>query len=345
MIVFHVDSGLGNQMLAYCEYLALKKCNPNEEIILETLAYDIKDCDNVISQWNGYELNRIFGIQVKNIRDILTEEQYSYVKNEVIKSEFWNKNWNYSPYVVAALNHVGISLNNKCTQHPEVMISGKINRIKQLKTYKLLSYQLKRLYQKYNHDKYCRSFDDKKHIFGSFSEDYLEQRFSFIYAVNNIDYIADEIKKAFVFPEFTNPANINLAKELTETNSIAIHARRGDMLSRSLVYYEGGYFKRAIHYIKEHVDNPVFYFFCDPGSETWCMSNLNIFGLNRNNDNIKFVTWNKGENSFRDMQLMSLCKHNVITNSSFGWWAAYLNNNPQKITCTPDYAYHSTHHF
>ena len=62
-------------------------------------------------------------------------------------------------------------------------------------------------------------------------------------------------------------------------------------------------------------------------------------------DSVKFVDWNSGESSWRDMQLITLCKHQVITRSSFGWWGAYLNTNPHKITCSPDPFTNTTHHF
>ena len=79
---------------------------------------------------------------------------------------------------------------------------------------------------------------------------------------------------------------------------------------------------------------------------------------NRNNGSIGFIelndgtyfknvqlVYNKGDESYRDMQLMSMCKHAVITNSSFGWWGAWLIENPNKITCSPDYHINTTHTF
>ena len=56
------------------------------------------------------------------------------------------------------------------------------------------------------------------------------------------------------------------------------------------------------------------------------------------------MDWNKGEESYRDMQLISLCKHAIITNSSFGWWGAYLIGNKTKITVSPDITINTTHH-
>lgn len=62
-------------------------------------------------------------------------------------------------------------------------------------------------------------------------------------------------------------------------------------------------------------------------------------------DKVYFVDWNKGEESFRDMQLMAECKHNIFTQSSFGFWGAYLNTNPDKITCAPDPLFWQHIHF
>lgn len=59
---------------------------------------------------------------------------------------------------------------------------------------------------------------------------------------------------------------------------------------------------------------------------------------------IVFVNWNTKMNSFRDMQLMSYCKHAIITNSSFGWWGTYFITNPNKITISPWLNMDTTHY-
>lgn len=112
MKVVHIESGLGNQMLSYCEYLALKSLHPDEDIYIETMIYDIPECNEVIKQWNGYELKRIFGIDAPNIKDIFTEEQWTKIMDEVHASEFWNKNWNYPVYITYALRNAGLDIRN-----------------------------------------------------------------------------------------------------------------------------------------------------------------------------------------------------------------------------------------
>ena len=64
------------------------------------------------------------------------------------------------------------------------------------------------------------------------------------------------------------------------------------------------------------------------------------------NDKIKFelVTGNTGWNSYRDMQLMSLCKHNIFGNSTFSFWGAFLNKNPDKIVISPELGVGVTEH-
>lgn len=112
MKIIHIDSGLGNQMLSYCEYLAMKKMNPDDDCFIETIIYEIPECQEVVYQWNGYELNRIFGINAPNIKSLFTPTQWESIINEVRASKFWEKNWNYPVYITQALNHAGIEVKN-----------------------------------------------------------------------------------------------------------------------------------------------------------------------------------------------------------------------------------------
>ena len=141
--------------------------------------------------------------------------------------------------------------------------------------------------------------------------------------------ISDVIIKDFAFPIFADDSNIQISDKIQKTNSVSIHVRRGDYCGNSL--YDGiattDYYRNAVNYILKHVENPVFYIFSD--DINWCEQNLEI-----QNEHY-FINWNKGKNSFRDMQLMSLCKHNIIPNSSFSWWGAWLNQNQEKIVIAP----------
>lgn len=139
-----------------------------------------------------------------------------------------------------------------------------------------------------------------------------------------------EVRDAFTFAiNSKGTKNLGMASIIKDNQCVSVHIRRGDYLNHPL--YEGicglSYYNEAIEIIKKRVDNPTFVVFSN--DIDWCRHNLSI-------DNpTYFVDWNKGPNSYVDMALMSICQHNIIANSSFSWWGAWLNSNPGKIVIAP----------
>jgi hypothetical protein len=118
---------------------------------------------------------------------------------------------------------------------------------------------------------------------------------------------------------------------LKNVNSVSIHIRRGDFSKDAITAdYHGtlgvDYYSSAIELIKSKITNPIFYFFSD--DINWVKENLQI-------PEAKFVSDNITKNHFEDLYLMSQCSHNIIANSSFSWWGAWLNNNPGKLVIAP----------
>lgn len=142
----------------------------------------------------------------------------------------------------------------------------------------------------------------------------------------------DDVRKQFTFLPFDEPRNIELSIKMANENSVSIHLRKGkdylqsEMMGRGLCTAD--YYLSALDYIRQHVDNPVFYVFTD--NPSWLRENMPNFGYT-------LVDWNdvSGKRSFRDMQLMSCAKHNIIGNSTYSWWGAWLNPNPDKIIVAP----------
>lgn len=141
--------------------------------------------------------------------------------------------------------------------------------------------------------------------------------------------IETEIRKVFSFPELDGK-NKEIEKKIVNEESIAIHVRRGDYINHptlgGLVTSE--YYTKAMEYMEKCTKNPKYYIFSD--EIEWCKKELDLEGRE-----VVFINHNKGEESYKDMQLMSLCKHNIIPNSSFSWWGAWLNRNPNKIVIAP----------
>lgn len=351
MRVVHVDSGLGNQMLDYAEYLAIRETNPDGECYLETLIYELPYKEGMFSQWNGFELERIFGIQAPNVRQLFTEDQWKRILTAVYKSNFWEEDWNFSPYIVDAFRAEGLNLENLIGNSQKQLLRKATVKARMrscLTAYfrTRTGYHLKRYMRKILQRRMIEKKNTERNVFRVYPQNvYIGHSLAFRYKGFGMERIETRIREAFQFPEILDDRNAGMMEFLRSVNSVAIHARRSDMLFVNGDCYKYGYFRRSVNYIRKHVTDPVFIFFCDENSTGWCEKNEKIFGLDFQKDKVYFVDWNKGTDSFRDMQLMAECKHNIFTQSSFGFWGAYLNRNPEKITCAPDPVFLATNYF
>jgi hypothetical protein len=146
----------------------------------------------------------------------------------------------------------------------------------------------------------------------------------------------DDIR-ATILDEFTPKAapsetNQKYLDEINKSNAVAIHVRRGDYVTNQNANVFHGlapidYYNQSIEYMRSKTDSPRFFVFSD--DIAWCKGNLPL------GEDAVFVEGNGGKLAYEDIRLMQSCKHNIIANSSFSWWGAWLNENDKKIVVAP----------
>jgi len=152
---------------------------------------------------------------------------------------------------------------------------------------------------------------------------------------NNEKYFRDirkMILKDFTIKEPIDKTNETTLNQINNTLSVSLHVRRGDYIkSKKTNQHHGtcglGYYQNAINIIASKVKNPSFFAFSD--EIKWVKNNL------KTEYSIKYVDHNDDAHNYEDLRLMSACKHNIIANSSFSWWGAWLNPNQDKIVIAP----------
>ena len=183
-------------------------------------------------------------------------------------------------------------------------------------------------------------FGDKKFVYDTkeyvFNKDVYKLKNSYLngywQSIKYFEGIENDIKKDFRFKNQLDNKNLEILNEIENSNSISIHIRRGDYMSPENYNMYGciatpTYYKKAIKVIEEKVENPTFFVFSN--DMDWVKKNIQI------NSRVFYIDINSGNGSYKDMQLMSNCKHNIIANSSFSWWGAWLNENKNKIVIAP----------
>lgn len=271
MIILRLMGGLGNQMFQYAYGRAVA-----HRIGVE-LALDISDSTLTIHQ--GFELNRVFGIQAKiamesDIRNVL--------------------GWQHSEIIRKVIRKSGLAFIFKCwIDEPHFHFSPEMLLVPD--------------------NTYLRGYWQ--------SEKYFEDT-------------VDLIRRDLTFRTPVSGLNVIISNQIQDDSysAISLHVRRGDYVNNSAVSQVHGacpaaYYYAAMQYLAERVKNPFFYVFSD--DKDWISDHFEASYPHM------FVTHNRGESSYEDMRLMSLCRHHIIANSSFSWWGAWLNSDPEKIVVAP----------
>ncbi|MCP1381208.1 alpha-1,2-fucosyltransferase [Runella salmonicolor] len=142
------------------------------------------------------------------------------------------------------------------------------------------------------------------------------------------EYTSD-IRNIFQFQfDYLNTKTKIIFDTITNCQSVSVHIRKGDYSFNEEL--NGActleYYINAIKIVEKKLENPVYFVFSD--DLEWVKNNFVFI-------NYYLIDWNKDTDSWQDMFLMSTCKHNIIANSTFSWWGAWLNKYEQKIVIAP----------
>lgn len=168
--------------------------------------------------------------------------------------------------------------------------------------------------------------------------------------------ILDEVKATYRFPSIENlsltpKANQNFLiyyDAITRSNAVGLHIRRSDSRYNEELYQNictTEYYHTAISYILERVPDAKFFVFSNEPKwiKTWMKEIIRSFisedmtdeDIRALRDRFMLVEANDEYTSYLDMFLLSQCRHNIISNSSFSWWGAWINENPNQIVVAP----------
>jgi Glycosyl transferase family 11 len=228
--------------------------------------------------------------------------------------------------------HQGFELNNLFNCRAEIATDTDLTNV--------LGWQSAKLVQRVLRRPQLKSFRHKNYI--------VEPQFNYWSGINQLeDYkylygywqsekyfieFAQNIREDFTFKLPFSDQNAEIAEQISQVNAVSLHVRRGDYANNLKTTATHGlcsldYYRTAIDYVSKHVNQPCFYIFSD--DIAWVKANLLIDSPS------VFIDHNANQESYNDMRLMSLCKHNIIANSSFSWWGAWLNQNVEKIVIAP----------
>jgi len=173
------------------------------------------------------------------------------------------------------------------------------------------------------------SFQFDKNVFNQSGDVYFEGYWQSEKYFSN--YRVD-LLKLFVLKDPVHAKSRFYQQQILDSHAVSLHIRRGDYVTDEKTNSFHGtcnlnYYKNAVSYITSQGKNPCFFVFSDDLS--WAKANLGFI------ENFSFIELGTDSLDHEEMWLMSQCEHNIIANSSFSWWGAWLNQHPNKIVIAP----------
>lgn len=149
---------------------------------------------------------------------------------------------------------------------------------------------------------------------------------------NYFSPFASDLIKIYGIRPILNDYYKQIEIRIKTCNSVCVHIRRGDYADNPMTLNYHGlttleYYMNTINYMLIEIDNPQFYFFSD--DILWVKNNFDHI------PNSFFVSMEFNNSDIQEFYLMTNCKNQIIANSTFSWWAAWLNCNPEKLICAP----------
>ena len=300
MIIVRYRGGLGNQMFQYAFSYALSKRFPNEKVYADISHYEIQ------KEHNGFELNKCFGIQVREM------------KKSILKK--------YSPFLVVPdiFNRVPRLIK----EYVESSIQFKYHdkRMKEMDSSNIF-YYCQEAHNTYD----ANLFDEIETQLGNSSIEclYLDGLWQ---DIRYFDAYRNDLKEIFKLPDIGEIG-------LKGRNVVGIHVRCGDFLKSKFDICSSDYYKKALKIVNDYyIDSE-----SDEYGQADCDCNeveLNVeqpqccvftddivraMQIIGSSPNIQYI--NNGINgSLKDMAMMGCCRQLIISNSTFSFWAAYLND-------------------
>ena len=290
MIIIKYRGGLGNQMFQYAFHLAMQKHYPETEVVADLSHYEM-NCEH-----NGFELEKVFGIQVKTL------------PGKELKK--------YSPYYVPTAIY-------------EKLPAGLRNLIANNLQHKYYRWKCQKGRLNYYKQQYHNTFEPRVFSLDPAKTWYVDGLWQDFRYFKDLE---EEIEKQFRFrnEERYAEGDMELIRQIRESESVGIHVRRGDFVNSKFDICNTDYYKKAVEEIRKRANEPLTYFFFTDDSDY-----VNEYFKDMPD---KRIISHGVANSIVDMEFLSLCHNAIISNSTFALWAAWLSRKQLKHVVAPKYS-------